>query len=536
MNPPLSQIVERYVRHVASIEGDEHDIEAALSAKPLSDFHPVESYVLVALLKHERRQMWVGFVIGSRLRASGQELAHHGSLGHPEGIDQMGEVPGEPGWRYFFHGRGCCFTHEDGTSIDVDFADDGSPLEIDPFFYQNYLDSAPSLEWCERQLIAPQGLEEWWQVSLGPLEKLGLIDFEHRLRLTDRGRLLAEAIEPLLDAIENSRPSGKALLLIGIGDCVAAANELKLSGLHVPLLEAKAAAQTSTRIAMLRRMLAGQAAGSSEGRFIYAALAIAADASAVTDLRATLLSKPVNGWNHIALAGLRRLEGDHVTNIIADAFLHLTHETWIGRIRRMIHGQPSGPELPWFSLVVALVKVSLKRQTPGDTFERFRQIARDRLRSDFGASDDEAAFLLFLLDPKEGLKKLQGALQHHIPAPRMGAAAFLAMIDDADSIAILIAAAEGNPESGGHEAACALSLIESDRAKAAASHWQRKHDGYEDPGEGQPFEFNGRTFSSWSMDDLMRSNLRDSVRYELESKRKRYVPLLERWQFRSKLR
>ncbi|MEZ0256753.1 MAG: hypothetical protein ACAI37_15820, partial [Chthoniobacter sp.] len=111
-------------------------------ASPLpTGLTPQELYALACFQRHERRQQWVGFLVESRLNTPGESLGRMGAFARPEGIPQEGDVPDEPGWRYYFHGRGCCFTHENGTSIDVDFADDGSAVEIDSYFYTNFLES-----------------------------------------------------------------------------------------------------------------------------------------------------------------------------------------------------------------------------------------------------------------------------------------------------------------------------------------------------------------------------------------------------------
>src|SRR2546425_8645881 len=98
-------------------------------------------WTLIGLCRHLRRQKWVGYVVETRLKGDLARLGTVGSLGHPDGIPQEGEVPDEPGWRYFFHGRGCCLTNkEDETSIDVDFTDDGASDRIDRFFYSSFLE------------------------------------------------------------------------------------------------------------------------------------------------------------------------------------------------------------------------------------------------------------------------------------------------------------------------------------------------------------------------------------------------------------
>jgi hypothetical protein len=524
-----SDLSQKAIQRVLDAHIRFYDIDDAVGEEPLSSLDPIEGYVLVSLLKHERRQKWVGYLVESRLRGDGAQLARFGAFGHPEGIEQQGDVPGETDWRYFFHGRGCCFTHEDGTEINVDFADDGSALEIDPYFYQNYLRSATMLEWCERQLLAPDGLEEWWQLAVPGLVGKGSLVQEYRIRFTEQGRCLAESLELLMDTIRGCDLLGQSYLLARLGDYERSLLALSGTGADCPALSFKAKSQFDARELKLRRRLKAVEHGSTEANRIYASLLRSATFESAAYFRPALLRRPITGTNHVVLAGLRRMEGSQVTELICDAFLVMTHESFIGRIRRAVHGLPGGPELPWFALVVGLVDAALERQSPGDQFAKFRAVVPGRLKGDFGASDGEAAFLLYLLNSSSGIQKLRQALSHRVPMARMDAAAFLALIGSKQALDTLLDVAAKDPASGGHEAACALSLIERDEAKRAAADWNRQHDGYEDLGEGESFQINGRTFPNWNMNDIMRSGLRSSIEHGFITKRKQYAPLLRKW-------
>ena len=135
MSHSVEQAVQTVLAKVARSVPDERDFHAVLASPPLTELSPLELWPLIGFFRHERRQKWVGYIVESKLKGVGSELTASGAFAHPEAMEQKGEVPDTPGWRYFFHGRGCCLTHTDGTSIDVDFADDGSALEIDPYFY-----------------------------------------------------------------------------------------------------------------------------------------------------------------------------------------------------------------------------------------------------------------------------------------------------------------------------------------------------------------------------------------------------------------
>ena len=76
------------------------------------------AWLLVCLARQLPRQQWLVRVVEERL---------------PDRDEEEGEVPGLPGWRYEFHGRGCLLARE-GEQLDVDFHGDGG-LTIDPYFF-----------------------------------------------------------------------------------------------------------------------------------------------------------------------------------------------------------------------------------------------------------------------------------------------------------------------------------------------------------------------------------------------------------------
>jgi hypothetical protein len=113
---------------------------------------PWQTWVLIGLVRHRERQLWVADIIRNRLRGTPADLAAIGALGHPEGVPQSGPVPGMPEWEYYFHGRGCCLTHKvEGDAIDVDFWDDSAEY-FDTFFYTKYLESLRHPESPEQRL------------------------------------------------------------------------------------------------------------------------------------------------------------------------------------------------------------------------------------------------------------------------------------------------------------------------------------------------------------------------------------------------
>jgi len=130
--------------------GEPGDLYCPLEPSTLPS--PWETWTLIGLARHRSRQFWVADIIRTRLQGAPADLAAGGAFGHPEGVPQLGSVPGMPEWEYYFHGRGCCITHKVfGDRIDVDFFDDTAEY-FDTFFYKNYLDSLRSPEPLEQRL------------------------------------------------------------------------------------------------------------------------------------------------------------------------------------------------------------------------------------------------------------------------------------------------------------------------------------------------------------------------------------------------
>ncbi|WP_437760563.1 DUF6896 domain-containing protein [Sorangium sp. So ce1389] len=115
-------------------------VRAALAGGTVASGSPPEpwhAWLLVALARQVDRQRWLVRVQRERL------LPESG----------RGEVPGMPGWRFFFHGIGLCLTAPDGEAIDVDDHGDGG-LTIDPWFFAQRILSIPHPALPERRLLA----------------------------------------------------------------------------------------------------------------------------------------------------------------------------------------------------------------------------------------------------------------------------------------------------------------------------------------------------------------------------------------------
>lgn len=505
------------------------DLSLAIKQPVCPELFAAELWALVAFVRHERRQKWVGYLVESRLTGNCAELAHMGAFSHPEDIPQSGDVPDEPGWKYEFHGRGCCFVHEDGTVIDVDFADDGSAIEIDPYFYAWFLRSAPNPGECERRLIRSEALENAWHLDLQRLSELGFISREHRFRLTDRGREVGEAVERLVDCFEDAGPLIRCWLLILLGDYTAAATEVaEVNGLNLEQLRLLAQEQSIQRAAFVRRFV-----GASDSQITQCglkSLAALGAGYAISEVVAALKREPVTGLNHTALAILNEWQFAEFDQLLMDSLRRLTGTSLLQRAWGFFAiGRDVEADRPRMGLVVRLVRSLFERHGPSTMLSDAIPLLRRVLNENYHACADEAAFFLYLLDEAAGLRRLVDCLSSRVPITREGAACFLALIGSEASIDLLLLAAARPPDEGGHEAACALSLLPDARAQEAALRWQRRYDGYEDVGDGIPIEIAGRTVKVWDGKDVTRANVRGGVTSWFGTQTSQFRPILTKW-------
>ncbi len=205
-----------------------NDLVASLRRLPEPDVlpSPWETWTLIGLARHRGRQLWVADIIRTRLRGTPSDLAVVGALGHPEGVPQLGPVPGMPEWEYYFHGRGCCITHKvDGDAIDVDFFGDTAEY-FDTYFYKNYLDSLRSPEPPEQRLreLHPSAARAVTLAIADLLTAGALTPLEgrdsHPYRLADEVIAALDAIDALCSAWADA--SRRLWLAAQIGDWLAA--------------------------------------------------------------------------------------------------------------------------------------------------------------------------------------------------------------------------------------------------------------------------------------------------------------------------
>ncbi|MGC4119027.1 MAG: hypothetical protein QM765_31565 [Myxococcales bacterium] len=119
---------------------------------------PWLSWMVVGLLRQIERQRWMLGIIDERLKKREED---------------RGEVPGLPGWKYFFHGIGCCFSSAE-ESIDVDFHPNAERT-IDPYFFAHRVHRLKRPGLPEQRLRALLPTEEVTVLALDELRGLGVV-------------------------------------------------------------------------------------------------------------------------------------------------------------------------------------------------------------------------------------------------------------------------------------------------------------------------------------------------------------------------
>lgn len=222
---------------------------------------PWLGWLLVALMRQRARQGWHRFILETRLRAA---------------EDEEGDVPGLPGWRYWFHGIGCCLTGPDGELVDVDRRDDEAAV-IDPWFFARRVESirARSPEAELWRWMPDAGLVV---ASLADLRELGAtLPFEgdHLFRLAPAVEARVKAVA----AIDFEASATAALWRGALGDAgdpaLFAAHRawlrsrvLESEGGHAALEGAARVLAPDDLSALCRELVATRAIGPSSGKAI----------------------------------------------------------------------------------------------------------------------------------------------------------------------------------------------------------------------------------------------------------------------------
>jgi hypothetical protein len=372
---------------------------------------PWERRLLVALADHVVRQRWVAEVVEKHLSGSTRTLGAEGAFGHPAGVPQRGRVPTLRGWSYFFHGIGCCLTHEGGTVIDVDFDERGAE-GIDPSFYAKYLQSvAPPFP--VEALLPRASTSNGWMADLDGLANLGWIAGQYRVHLTEDGARWAAVLGPVLREMVVSPSAPRRLAIaLAVGDDAFAARDA--DGAALGAIQERRVQAVEGRVARLGERL--RATRNPSCLF------------AIADLE----PKAVEPWIAEILAG------DPVDGLVSAAlhFVEAGDPRFTGPLLALaLRATGSAPPAPYLrSRALRTVMAGYRSDTlPAEVRAQLVAI----LGPDAHSSEALAALLLTLLAPEEGVSRLGRALHHRVPCTRYEAAAALVFLGTAEAAAVL---------------------------------------------------------------------------------------------------
>lgn len=362
---------------------------------------PWDRWVLVALHRHRARQRFVEQVVRERLSGSPEAIGKGGAFEHPETLPGAGPVPGLGQWRYRFHGRGCCLSHEDGTELDVDFDEHGS-RSIDPYFYGSYLETCPSLDWVERHLADEDGGFEGWKASIPPLAEAGLLEGEHRRRVAEDAEPWCEAVSAALDEAGSDTPMLPRIVL-ALEDFETARRLGSVA--HVD----EAERQIDDRCAALERRIR-ERSDSFAGACVSALRSLDARRArqlALDDVR----DGPVDGVLSRTMGMLARDPRPEDGEVVE------------GLLHRLRGNRPPVPHLR--KLATRHLIASHRR---GTLPERASRTILERLAADQRSGEGHAAMLTYLLDAERGLQRMTAGLRSSVPIACTECAAALALV------------------------------------------------------------------------------------------------------------
>lgn len=478
------------------------DLVSALQSLPEPGTLPSawETWTLIGLARHRERQLWVADIIQARLRGSLNDLAVLGALGHPEGVPQLGSVPGMPEWEYYFHGRGCCVTHKvEGDSIDVDFWGDTAEY-FDTFFYKYYLESLRRPEPPEQRLrelhpsarALPLAIDDLLAAgALTPLEA----PESHPYRLSDGVLAAIDTIDAFCTAWGD--PRRRLWLAALIGDWPAAdleaAGRPELATITGPRVQRCLELQWER----LRRDLGEPFKG--------------ADAlQALADLKAPDINRriedalrgPPSGLTSAALAVIDQLDDPQWCVPVYDLFSRIDPTAqapephiWMTSLKFLLrHGHRAK------EVVAALAKAG---------------------RTEIG----EAVLLSLEHAPELALPLIRKGLLADVPIDRMTVAAILAVIGKPWSVRELLGALEASDDQE-KTADARAALLESggEDAQAAVLAWEERNP-HEDE-VGSYLEIGGRRLGPfYSFNELSLKNRASWIRYEMDKLHDRVAKL-----------
>ena len=437
-------------------------VEAAI-AKPLPiELLPEELYLLASLSKHLERQQWVAEIVKSHLKIDTAELGSKGLWSLPDSFPRKGTVTAEPAWTYYFHGKGCCLTHSDGTKIDVDFSADGSVSLIDRFFYSNYLKSATNRPWYEPKQESREYLAEAWRFDLEGLKQKYLVcelDTTDSLQLTEAGQECVQPLRPLLDAISDASPLGKIFGYALVKDWDKALTEANNSG-HVfePLRQLVGESQAQRLISLRSRVASDKGLG---GSYAMAAMGAFPAKKISVDVLSAIAGVPASALNLAALDVFYLWGNGDAKSYVFSMLEEHSQAVWADT--QSTESWDYWAHADGVKLVLSLIRWLLEHERREKLSDDEGVFLCSMLENDFGVLEAKAGSLLYLFDTKRGLIKLGAGLCNPVPLVRNESAVYLAIIDTELSIKVLQQGGEYARKIGYQEPAFGLVLLGNEK-------------------------------------------------------------------------
>lgn len=448
--------------------------------------------VLVAAYKHIEKQKWVAGVVATILGTDLEELGRLGGFAHPEHIPQAGKVPNMPGWKYYFHGIGCCLTHEDGTEIDVDFPE-GRYDVIDPYFFGNYISSLSSPSVLESRLGSIESLSNAWMAELPKLKELGLIEGGHAFELTAEGVLLAQEKSILWDKVEgNHNLFAKAHIALLLDDVLLARDFLseERDSDSYKLIAPIAGRFESNTFENLMASLKGK--DEQKRKDILKAAASIDDVYAEKVVEYILKESRFDSTTFLALGLIDQIGPSQY----ASELERLIDKAW--------RGKPPQP-----GIRVHAVRSLISLYCPDTIPQKLKKKLLKALKKRLDRMVDDAARLLYLMDKDSGLDLLGKCLGSDVPIVRDGGAASLAVVNTPKSLRLL-------ENHGSITAATMIAIINNvEVAKIVPL--------------GSEVEIAGKKVRTYSFDEIEAANMEGWLRSIYEETKKEYLPLLNKW-------
>jgi hypothetical protein len=459
---------------------------------------PWETWTLFGLARHRGRQLWVADLVRTRLRGTPTDLAVVGALGHPEGVPQLGPVPGMPEWEYYFHGRGCRVTHKvDGESIDVDFYGDTAEY-FDTYFYTHYLESLRRPEPPEQRLRALHPSPRTITLAIADLLAAGALTplqgrDAHPYRLADEVTDALDAIDAFCAAWAD--PSRRVWLAALIGDWPAADEAAP----------AELTAVTASRAARCRELWWGRLRRDLGAPFI------GADAlQALADLNAPDLDRHLES----ALRG----PPSGIVSAALGVIGKLNEPNWCDSVYALFSRVDPSGQLPqphvWMSSLKFLLRHGHRKA------EMIAALARAG-RTEVG----EALLLALEHAPALALPLVRRGLLSDVPMDRSEVAAILALVGKPWSVQELLGALKASDDQEKTADARAALLETGDpQAERAVLEWEEMNPHERET--GSYLEVGGRRLGPfYSMGEHALKNRGAYIRYEMDKLHDRVVPL-----------